>query len=119
MMQRNLPEPIEIPLPPIIVPCVEPGARAYAANHLRAIVGRSAAGWHMSVSHPGRYPTWDEIAHLRYELLPADKTFVMVLPPEDEYVNIHPFTFHLWEAKDLRPSGLIRFGDLEPPMKIT
>jgi hypothetical protein len=60
-------------------------------------------GWHLSISfrdHRGeltRYPRWDEIAHARDELLPADRTFVMFLPPSDEYVALHDTTFHLHE----------------------
>jgi hypothetical protein len=63
-------------------------------------------GWHLSVSfrdHRGehsRYPSWDEIAHARYELLPVDRDFVMHLPPLDEYVSSHPTTFHLHESRE-------------------
>lgn len=51
--------------------------------------------WHCSISHPYRYPTWDEIAHIRYELMPDDITVAMILPPKAEYVNLHNFCFHL------------------------
>lgn len=59
--------------------------------------------WHLSISHRDhrgqhrRYPTWDEIAHARYELLPDDVGFVMYLPPPAEFVACHPTTFHLHE----------------------
>lgn len=57
--------------------------------------------WHMSVAHPSRYPTWDEIVVARNELLPADKVFAQILPASwDEYVNIHQNCFHLWEIRD-------------------
>lgn len=58
-------------------------------------------GWHLSISfrnHRGdlsRYPTWDEIAHARLELLPKNVGFVMHLPPVEEYVALHDTTFHL------------------------
>jgi len=54
-------------------------------------------GWHMSISHPSRYPTWNEIRDARYELLPDDCTMAMLLPPKAEYVNLHPNCFHLHE----------------------
>lgn len=60
-------------------------------------------GWHMSISFRDRrgeytrYPSWDEIAHARDELLPADVGFVMHLPPAGEYVALHDTTFHLHE----------------------
>lgn len=80
-------------------------------GHLTAIVAQEPIGpggemqWHLSISHrtnsnppkPGRYPAWDEIAHARYELLPHDLTFGMLLPPPDEYVAVHDTTFHLHE----------------------
>lgn len=60
-------------------------------------------GWHMSMSFRdnkgqfSRYPTWDEIAHAREQLLPDELGFVMHLPPltTDEYVALHKTTFHL------------------------
>lgn len=60
-------------------------------------------GWHLSISFRdkrgqlSRYPTWDEIAHAREELLPHELGFVFHLPPltTDEYVALHKTTFHL------------------------
>src|SRR3954452_7604681 len=68
---------------------VEVYQREVDDGHLSAFVTKEPSGpggvveWHLSISHrtndvparPGRYPTWDEIAHARYELLPADMTF--------------------------------------------
>ena len=58
--------------------------------------------WHMSISHPRRYPTWDEIADVRYELVPKEVTMAMMLPPPGEYLNLHEFTFHCWQIDDRR-----------------
>lgn len=75
-------------------------------GQLRAFTAIEDGRWHLSISHarltkgktvPGRYPSWDEIAHARYELLPGDLTFAMLLPPLEEYVAVHPTTFHLHE----------------------
>jgi hypothetical protein len=66
---------------------------------------------HMSISHqrcieidqewvPGRYPTWDEIADARYALMPPEKYFAQILPPKEQYVAVHPTTFHLFETTD-------------------
>jgi hypothetical protein len=86
-----------------------PNMRALKRNvhdgRLAVIVSEEPKGWHLSISHEfpgnrdpiGRYPTWDEIADARYRLLPPDLTFVMRLPPLDEYVAHHPTTFHLHE----------------------
>ena len=60
-------------------------------------------GWHMSISfrdnrgNLSRYPSWDEIAHARDELLLDDLEFVMFLPRSEDYVALHDTTFHLHE----------------------
>lgn len=72
-------------------------------GRLDVILSIDDGDWHMSISHkfpdgrPGRYPSWDEIFQARYLFCPADKNMVMMLPPQEEYVNIHETTFHLWE----------------------
>jgi hypothetical protein len=53
--------------------------------------------WHLSISCPDRYPEWDELADARYDLLPHDRSFCMILPPPSDYVNAHNFVFHLHE----------------------
>lgn len=72
-------------------------------GHLSVLVGPEPDGFHMSISHrlnnslePGRYPTWDEIVEARYEFCPKNITMAMMLPPKEEYVNVHETTFHLW-----------------------
>lgn len=70
---------------------------------LAIVTDDPGVGWHMSVSHRDhnaqlrRYPTWDELAHAREELLPDDLLFVMRFPREEEFVNVHDTTFHLFE----------------------
>lgn len=76
-----------------------------AGGGLRAILSEDVpGGWHLSVSFAAatptgkaRYPSWDEIADARYELLPSALTFVLFLPPPEEYVNLHDTCFHLHE----------------------
>lgn len=78
---------------------LEPGSKHYRAGKFQIIVSPPYAaaglGWHMSISHLERYPSWDEIAFYRYKMLPGDITMVMYLPPIEEYVNIHENCFHL------------------------
>ena len=74
-------------------------------GELTAIISLDGGLWHASVSHRAsgkspRYPTWDELAHARYELLPSDIDVVMHLPPPSEFVALHDTTFHLHELKD-------------------
>jgi hypothetical protein len=64
----------------------------------RVLVGVEDGRWHLSISHPNRYPTWDEIREARYQLCPGEIDVVMYLPKVGEYINIHPHCFHLWQA---------------------
>jgi hypothetical protein len=86
-------------------PGCEPGALAYIMGACRIIVGQSAAGWHLSISCGARYPTWDEVAKARYELIPDAVTMAMLLPPMAQFVNLHQTTLHLWETKSMLANG--------------
>ena len=54
---------------------------------------------HLSVSHAQRYPTWDELMHLRAVFFEDDAEVFQVMPACDEYVNIHSTCFHLWHKR--------------------
>jgi hypothetical protein len=67
---------------------------------LTAIVALEPAGWHASVSWAPvgkrqslRYPTWDELADARDQLLPADLGFVLVA--------LHDTCFHLHQHPEV------------------
>jgi hypothetical protein len=77
---------------------------------LRAIRARERGLLHLSISWAPhsemqarrgrlRYPSWDEIADARDQLLPPDVEFVMLLPKRGEYVAVHATTFHLHEHR--------------------
>lgn len=51
---------------------------------------------HVSIAHPKRNPTWEEIKRVRRLYWDDQAEVVMMLPPEDEYVNIHEYCYHLW-----------------------
>ncbi|NPV81906.1 MAG: hypothetical protein HPY52_16870 [Firmicutes bacterium] len=93
---------LPLPIPPEFKVNLEPGAQAYRYGPCLVIVGKSEDGWHMSISHPDRYPTWDEIRDARYQFMPHDITVAMLLPPPEEYINIHENCFHLWQIEDPR-----------------
>ena len=81
---------------------MQPGTKAYRMGKVRILLSPpfEGMGWHMSISRPDRYPSWDEIAKARYELMPKDITVVMFLPPPEEYINIHNCCFHLHEFEE-------------------
>ena len=65
---------------------------------LTAFAGKEPAGWHVSISHPTRIPTWGEVLAAR-ELAPDDVTMAILFPPAAEYVNVHETCLHLWEVQ--------------------
>jgi hypothetical protein len=81
------------------IPCPVHGCRAYQWGDVRVFVGIEAGKWHLSISTPYRYPTWDEIKAARYDFMPDQITVGMILPPKTEYVNVHNYCFHLHEIE--------------------
>jgi hypothetical protein len=79
------------------------GARCFEMYKCRIIVSHEPEnGWHLSISRTDRDPSWDDIVTARYRLLPDVYNMAMFLPKAEDYVNIHPHTFHLYEVKDSR-----------------
>lgn len=76
-----------------------PGARAFQQGHCFVLVSIDDGKQHLSISRRTRYPTWDEIKRARYTFLPDGLTMAMLLPPKNEYVNIHQNCFHLWQIE--------------------
>ena len=76
--------------------------RRYLLGECSVIVTREGPSrlWHLSIAHPRRYPTWDEIAAVRYALLPDEIWVAMYLPPRSEYVNVHRNCFQLYECPE-------------------
>ena len=83
---------------PIVICGVQ--ARTFQMGECRILVSREYGKWHLSISCRDRYPTWDEIKQSRYALLPDKITVAMLLPPKEQYINIHENTFHLYELNE-------------------
>jgi len=83
--------------------------RAYTIGECTVLVTKEFGKWHLSIAHQGhpkRYPTWDELAEVRYSVVPNDVTMAMLLPPLEQYVNIHEHCFQMIEVPDQRRSPL-------------
>lgn len=104
------PAVLPLPVPPaLIAHLTSMGARditGWSVGECQVLVGwepvaaqPGAYGCHLSISHPSRYPGWDEIVAARYRLCPPDAYMAMVLPPAGEYVDLHPRTFQLHEVR--------------------
>lgn len=87
----------ELPIPSNVRKLLEPGSRAYTMGGCRIIVSQQRAGWHLSVSHETRMPTWEEVRDARYALVPDEATMALLLPPRAEYVNVHEFCLQMYE----------------------
>ena len=83
-------------------------AEVYICGECNVILSREPGvgfdgnyGWHMSISHVTRYPTWDEIKTARYGLdALKEVTMAQILGPvedDSEWVNVHENCFHLYE----------------------
>lgn len=66
----------------------------------RVIYSKENGREHVSISHPKRYPNWNELTFVRYKLMKPDVKVAQILPPREEYVNVHTNCFHLWELND-------------------
>jgi hypothetical protein len=51
------------------------------------------------MSRKNMYPTWDEMRDFirRCGLFDRTRDVMMVLPPDAEYINVHPNAFHWWQ----------------------
>jgi hypothetical protein len=58
---------------------------------------------HVSVSHPSRIPSYEELAEVKRRFIGSDRYAVMVFPEESKHVNIHPRCLHLWHCVDGHP----------------
>ena len=84
---------------------VPPFCRAFTWGVCRVFVGqepdaKGGKSWHLSISCEHRYPNWEGIKAARYDLIPNEVTMAMILPPKEEYVNLHPNCFHLHEIEN-------------------
>lgn len=65
------------------------------------VICSDGGGWdHVSVSHPFRCPTWDEMAAIKDLFFDAHECVMQLHPPRSEYVNNHRFCLHLWRPQD-------------------
>jgi hypothetical protein len=80
---------------------LQPGSRGFQLGKCIIFVSQQIETglYHMSISHPDRYSTWDEVAKARYDLLPPELDMVMHLPSPEQCINIHENCFQLRELR--------------------
>lgn len=78
-----------------------PGATRWeSSSGCVAFAGIEGGRWHVSVSHPKRLPTWDEMRTARDQMTPPDVAMAFILPRSNEYVNVHAHCLHMWQLDD-------------------
>lgn len=54
---------------------------------------------HVSVSLVNRCPSWEEMCIVKNLFWDRDEAVLQYHPPEEEYVNHHPYCLHLWKLR--------------------
>ncbi len=55
---------------------------------------------HVSMSYPQKLPGWNVYRMVKDRFIGRDKKAIQVLPPDSEYVNLHPNVLHMWHCLD-------------------
>jgi len=63
------------------------------------IVSIDNSKWHLSISTRSASPSYKEIKKARYKYIPNDVYMAQIFPPAEQFVNLHPYTHHLWEIE--------------------
>lgn len=72
-------------------------------------------GWqHISVSLPGRCPTWDEMCKVKAMFWDDEDCVMQLHPPKSQWISNHPYCLHLWAPMDgqripMPPSEMVGF----------
>jgi len=77
---------------------------AFVSDELSVIITLDDNMVHLSIAHPERLPTYEELKGARYAFLDPDKTFGQLFVPKKFWVNKHPYCLHLWEIKGWKPT---------------
>ena len=75
--------------------------RAYRLGECSVIVTRELGGFHLSIAHPRRLPTWIEASQAWYRVIPdagKGRVGALLLPDISEYVNLHKYCIQVVEV---------------------
>lgn len=102
-----LPTEVRTVLPPDwkIVETAPDGAYYKSTDGLAVIVSVATEldgkRWlHVSCSRAERLPSWFDLRRVKNVFVGEDKKAIQVLPPQTEYVNIHPNVLHMFHCLD-------------------
>lgn len=64
------------------------------------VIVSNGDGWdHVSVSHPSKIPTWEDMQFIKDLFFKPDEIVMQIHPKNCDYVNIHPNCLHLWRPQ--------------------
>lgn len=116
----HVPPPVERPIKPGEAPFLEPGSKMFKMGPCKIIVSQMPGSglWHLSISTPWRYPTWDEVVKAWYSLVPGadQREGAMILPKMADYVNIHKYCFQVYELAPEEVQALHSSGEYRVPL---
>jgi hypothetical protein len=82
-------------------------ARAFSsAFGVRVLVsvenrGNATGVWlHVSLSRASKLRSWDDVREVKDTFIGRDRCAIHMVPPEKHYVNVHPYTLHLFSRLD-------------------
>jgi hypothetical protein len=58
---------------------------------------------HVSASRPSRLPSWEDMRLVKDTFIGRERKAIQIMPPENEYVNLHQHVLHLWSCLDGDP----------------
>jgi hypothetical protein len=76
-----------------------PNVKIFKHGEVQCILVKEPNGWHLSMSTKSRLPTYDEMKEIRYQYVPDDVYMAQIFPPKKEFVNVHPYTLHLYQIQ--------------------
>jgi hypothetical protein len=64
------------------------------------VLASNGEGWdHVSISAPGRCPTWEEMSAVKDLFFRPNEVAMQLHVPDKDHINYHPYTLHLWRPQ--------------------
>jgi hypothetical protein len=105
-------------LEPVDTPVSGINGQAYRMGQCSVIMSQEPFGqdgeyiWHLSIGHPNRFPTWDEINNAEKKLRPKGVTMgILFAEPGHPAHSYSRNICHLWEIEDNNKLGLAQEGE--------
>ena len=77
----------------------------FRMGRCNVIVTKDDGRWHLSISTHDASPSYKELKEAKEKFLPLHLTYGQLFVPEDQHVNLHKFTHHLWEIVPQKSVG--------------